>query len=66
MYENNGSNYETKNIKKDKYSKLIKKTASKLIQLKEIIEHHPYLSQQETAERMGISQGRVSQLKKLL
>lgn len=55
-----------KKIDKAEYAKLSKKKTLKLIQLKEIIEHHPHLSQQETAERMGISQGRVSQLKKLL
>lgn len=66
FYENNGFNHETKNIEKGEYSTRSKKTANKLIQLKEIIDHHPYLSQQETADRMGISQGRVSQLKKLL
>ena len=34
--------------------------------MKEIVEQNPGLAQQQIAEKLGISQGRVSQLKKLL
>ncbi|WP_145413998.1 AbrB/MazE/SpoVT family DNA-binding domain-containing protein [Paenibacillus xylanexedens] len=48
------------------YPDLRPKTARMLQQMKEIIEQHPGLAQQQIAEKLGISQGRVSQLKKLL
>lgn len=42
------------------------KTAQMLRRMKEIIEGNPGISQNQIAEKLGISQGRVSQLKKLL
>ena len=42
------------------------KTAIKLQQLKELMEQQPDLAQQQIAVQLGISQGRISQLKKLL
>ncbi|MDK8193115.1 AbrB/MazE/SpoVT family DNA-binding domain-containing protein [Paenibacillus sp. UMB7766-LJ446] len=51
---------------KAQYPKFNTKTARKLLILKEITEQQPFLSQQQIAEKLGISQGRVSQLKKLL
>ncbi|SDD52502.1 transcriptional pleiotropic regulator of transition state genes [Paenibacillus sp. CF095] len=48
------------------YPNLRPKTAIKLKQLKEIIEQQPDLSQQQIADKLGISQGRISQLKRLL
>ncbi|PYE50863.1 AbrB/MazE/SpoVT family DNA-binding domain-containing protein [Paenibacillus barcinonensis] len=48
------------------YPDLRPKTARMLQQMKEIIEQQPGLAQQQIAEKLGISQGRVSQLKKLL
>ncbi|WIV19046.1 AbrB/MazE/SpoVT family DNA-binding domain-containing protein [Paenibacillus polygoni] len=42
------------------------KTAQMLRKMKEIIDTHPGISQNQIAEKLGISQGRVSQLKKLL
>ncbi len=48
------------------YPDLRPKTAIKLKQLKEIIEQQPDLSQQQIADELGISQGRISQLKKIL
>ncbi|WFR65727.1 winged helix-turn-helix domain-containing protein [Paenibacillus amylolyticus] len=48
------------------YPDLRPKTARMLQQMKEIVEQNPGLAQQQIAEKLGISQGRVSQLKKLL
>lgn len=42
------------------------KTAQMLRKMKEILDTHPGISQNQVAEMLGISQGRVSQLKKLL
>ncbi|WP_433709101.1 AbrB/MazE/SpoVT family DNA-binding domain-containing protein [Paenibacillus illinoisensis] len=53
-------------IARNDYPDLRPKTATKLKQLKEILEQHPELAQQQIAEKLGISQGRISQLKKLL
>lgn len=50
----------------NEYPDLRPKTARMLQQMREIVEQHPGLAQQQIAEKLGISQGRVSQLKKLL
>ena len=42
------------------------KTAQMLQQMKELIKQHPRMAQQQLAHQLGVSQGRVSQLKKLL
>ncbi|NUU73964.1 AbrB/MazE/SpoVT family DNA-binding domain-containing protein [Paenibacillus xylanilyticus] len=48
------------------YSDVRPKTARLLQQLKETMEQHPGLAQNQIALKLGISQGRVSQLKKML
>ncbi|WP_408895270.1 AbrB/MazE/SpoVT family DNA-binding domain-containing protein [Paenibacillus taichungensis] len=50
----------------NEYPDLRQKTAIKLKHLKEIMEQQPDLAQHQIADKLGISQGRISQLKKLL
>ncbi|MET3207408.1 UNVERIFIED_CONTAM: AbrB family looped-hinge helix DNA binding protein [Paenibacillus sp. PvR008] len=47
--------------------KRVNQSSQKLIQrLRELVHEHPYAKQGEYAQWLGVSQGRISQLKKLL
>lgn len=59
------SNESIKRASKE-FPQVRQKTAIKLQQLKELMEQQPDLAQQQIAVQLGISQGRISQLKKLL